>query len=61
MNDSDSDWNRPDVILPRDGEKVEWLDSSGRSVTGTYHHNRWFIGDIYVYYTPTFWRPARER
>jgi hypothetical protein len=44
------------------GERVDWIAPSGEVVLGgRYERGLWFLpgGRMYVYYTPTFWRPAQ--
>ena len=55
-----SEWQDPSDVRPVDGEHVEWLDSSGATKEGTYSRGLWFLGDMYIYYEPTFWRHREE-
>lgn len=58
-----SDWIECDKILPADGKLVESkIDNANgcRNVQSLRRRGRlWFLPDmqLYVYYTPTHWRP----
>lgn len=46
--------------VPKKGARVEWISPSGLVVRGSYEGGAvWFPerSDMYVYYTPAFWRP----
>ena len=49
------EWKQPSVELPKNGSNVRWMTSKGEIVIGTYSNRLWFVGDMYVYYTPTYW------
>ena len=49
-------WYKPTQLLPSEGAKVVWISPSGYQVTGVYKKRLWFSGDVYIYYTPEFWR-----
>lgn len=56
-----SEWTRTVDLLPNDGVVV-WTkidDAQGeRNVQRLKRVGRlWYAGDMYVYYTPTHWRP----
>lgn len=57
------DWHRVQTIVPANGVVVETKidDEQGERNRGTLkRQNRlWFVpdGSMYVYYTPTHWRP----
>jgi hypothetical protein len=59
----DEDWKRVQTIVPSNGVVVETKidDERGeRNVAKLKRQNRlWFMpdGSMYVYYTPTHWRP----
>lgn len=54
-----STWTPPSYRLPEPGVEVNTLDSGGHEQTLVYADNLWWFPDrsMYVYYTPTFWRP----
>jgi hypothetical protein len=54
------DWIPVSSRLPERGQRIEWISPGGTHQRGT------FIGgviwmpegsEMYVYYTPTYWRP----
>lgn len=56
----DKNWISPSRELPSDNQAVSWLRSTGEQTDGVYYRGLWFVGDLngmYIYYTPTFWRP----
>lgn len=60
-----SEWIETDVRVPPDGALVETKidDEHGvRNVqTMTREGRLWYAGGMYVYYTPTHWRPVSAR
>lgn len=59
----DERWFRPDDQLPKDGEIVDVMLSNGRTTQLKRSGRLWFVpdGSMYVYYEPTFWKPAADR
>ena len=59
-----SDWTRTDFKQPSEGQLVDWIAPDGRQIDGGKkgRGQLWFLPpdyDMYVYYTPPFWRPAK--
>lgn len=50
--------------VPEKGQNVDWISPGGEQVNGGRFEGGliWFLpgGDMYVYYTPTYWRPAQK-
>ena len=53
-----SGWSDPCDRMPERGEAVEWQDSAGDIVRGTFAGVWLMDNGTYVYYTPKLWRPA---
>jgi hypothetical protein len=57
-----ADWTPTDRRLPERGQRVDWISPGGEQVDGgTFAGGAvWLLpgGGMYVYYRPTFWRPA---
>lgn len=58
-------WTNTQYQLPERGQKVDWISPGGEQVNGgTFQGGLiWYPPDspMYVYYTPAFWRPAKEQ
>ncbi len=58
-----TEWINCEVSLPPDGEVVQTKIDDGKGVRNEQRLKRqgrlWFFeyGDMYVYYTPTHWKP----
>ena len=60
--DTKHNWTRTDRELPREGSKVVWISPGGIEEHGTYIGGAVWMpdgSDVYVYYTPEFWRYAQ--
>lgn len=61
-----SDWIKCDDQLPKDGEAAETKIDDAKGVRNEQplqrHGRLWFFldGSMYVYYTPTHWRPISK-
>lgn len=57
-------WTPTDRELPKEGQRVDWICPGGEQVNGgTFAGGAvWLLPGcgLHVYYTPVFWRPARE-
>lgn len=55
-------WWNADVLLPTDDREVVCLAPSGEERTLRYDRDLWWLPDksMYVYFTPTHWREARQ-
>lgn len=66
MADLKPRWISPREQMPERGQRVDWVDSSGNETIGGKFAGVWLLPDtpgqptMYIYYLPTFWRPARE-
>ena len=52
----------PMARLPERGQCIDWIGPMGEQVNGgDFFQGVWFLpsGEIYAYYTPTFWRPTQ--
>lgn len=60
---SEQEWFSPKDRLPNSGQKVTWMDSTGRPTDGVYYRRLWFLDDMsmYIYYEPTSWKPREEK
>ena len=48
---------------PEEGQRVDWIAPGGQQVNGgRIKGGLWFLpnGNMYCYYTPVAWRPARR-
>ena len=56
-----SQWHRPGIKRPEEGQHVAWIDSAGTESHGRYHSRHWWLSvDMYIYCEPQFWRPLSE-
>ena len=55
-------WTRTADLLPTDGMVVETKIDDDQGVRNVQRLKRvgrlWYAGDMYIYYTPTHWRPV---
>lgn len=58
-----SDWIATKTQMPAPNQAVDWISPSGQQVNGGRYVGGviWYPpdGDMYIYYLPTFWRPAQ--
>lgn len=60
MSTTATRWIPTTAAFPRKGQRVEWISPSGQHERGTFAGGLiWFPerSPMYVYYTPTYWRP----
>lgn len=57
---AETEWIPYDQRKPERGSAVDWIAPDGRVVIGGRYHGGvvWFPpnSEMYIYYTPTFWR-----
>ena len=57
-------WRDTRWSYPQTGVPIEWLGpNSDEPIAGTVYGVRWCMSwnDVYIYYTPSHWRPAPEK
>ena len=53
----DRDFQRTTQGLPDENLPIDWISPAGGQFNGGYRiGHQWFIGNVYVYYTPIAWR-----
>jgi len=59
---SNRDWNRPDLVVPPEGEEIATMNSQGQVQNLIFDNGRWWFPDksMYVYYVPKFWKALDE-
>jgi len=53
-------WNKTSEIKPQQRTPIIFIDSVGEETNGYFYLGRFFIGDLYLYYIPEFWRYEDE-
>jgi len=53
-------WFQTESLKPTKGQKVDWMMSTGEIVKSGTYQGLWMLpnSEVYVYYTPRYWRPA---
>ena len=51
-----NNWKKPNKEMPTKGIPIEWTDSSGTIIKGTFEGVWMMESGVYIYYTPQKWR-----